>query len=168
MDTIAKDRMAAPVIMAALFFVLCFFIKPQKKELKAGAITALSISVSDYLFEILAGKLNLWHYHGGFLFLGLPLDMFVDFFFLSLCVCLGMVYFKRKGRTHVILYALALFIFLGSWGVFHNKRAIEMGFITFTKEITFGTAWFIMGNYVLLGFLVFLIMLTHEKTMKFL
>lgn len=154
MNGITKDRLLVPVIMLLLCGILIKWIKPRREELKAAFFTSLIIAAGDYILEIAAGKLNLWHYHGEFMFLGLPPDMFADFVFLVLFLCLGWIYFKRKGARQAALYKLVLFFVLGTYALLHNKRALDLGFITFSEKITYGTIWYTIGCYVLLGFLL--------------
>lgn len=163
MNGITKDRLLVPVIMFLLCGVLIHWIKPRREELKAAFFTSLIIAAGDYILEIAAGKLNLWHYHGELLFLGLPPDMFADFVFLVLCLCLGFIYFQRKGKASAAMYIIILCAFMGTYGILHNKRAMELGFITFSEEFQYGTFAFFAGSYLLLSCLVLTTLFVYSK-----
>ncbi len=161
MDKLTLQRIIIPIFFAAGCVFLQRLIKPEKNEAKAALLTGFCVAALDYAFEIFAGKINLWRYHAKFIFLGLPPDMFFDIMFLCTMMCMGYVYFKRKGLG--FMYAVILSLCLGTWGTFHNKMAVDMGFMTFAPWAGYGTPWFIAGNYVLLGFIVSLTLLIYKK-----
>lgn len=168
MNTLTIERIFAPVILGIFCYLLFYFIKPQKKELYSAVKTGLSIAVLDYILEIFANKLELWHYNGKFLFLGLPVDMFLDFSLVVTNICLGYIFFKRKSKIIKIAYIFFLCIALGLWGIYHNKEAMEMGFVTFSEKLSYGTIWFISGNFILLSLTIlsaiFIYELINRKT----
>lgn len=164
MDKLTLQRIIIPIFFGATCLFLQWLIKPEKNEAKAALLTGFCVAALDYAFEILAGKINLWRYHAKFLFLGLPPDMFFDIMFLCAMICFGYVHFKRRDRG--FMYAVILSLCLGTWGMFHNKMAVDMGFMTFAPWAGYGTIWFIAGNYALLALIVSLTLFTYKKVSK--
>jgi len=98
MNSATTERIFAPIILIIFCCLLFYFIKPQKKELHSAIKTGLSIAFLDYTLEIIADKVGFWHYNGKFLFLGLSVDMFLDISLVATNICIGFIYFKRKGH----------------------------------------------------------------------
>lgn len=163
MDKLTIQRIVIPIFLGITCLFLQRVIKLEKNEKKAALLTGLCVAVLDYAFEIIAGKINLWHYNAKFLFLGLPPDMFFDIMFLCILMCLGFIYFKRKSNKAAFMYAVILSFCLGTVGMLHNKMAMNYGFVTFAPWIKYSTVWFITGNYVLLAFIVSATLFVYNK-----
>ncbi len=142
--------------LAALAAVMAWWARPTAQESQAALLTGIVMAAGDFVYEGIMVALDVWRYHGPFMLLGLPVDMFWDFVLLGFTFSLSLALFRgweeatRARVVYIVLGSLAL----GSWAWFRNSVAADQGFVTFAKPIDRDTPLFILGNY---GFMALLL-----------
>lgn len=101
---ISIEFLALSVILAT--FTL-FRIKPDKKSIRSGIISAACIAATDFVIESSADKLALWHLHGALPLLGVPLVFTVAWVFNGLAFCMLWEY-RVKPKNKKLIYAVVV------------------------------------------------------------
>src|SRR3972149_10784711 len=89
------NRIISTAVMLGLNFVLLRLIKPSRKEIKCGLISALIVAAADFIFEIFMGHFKIWEYHMPYSIFGIPAELFIDFSLICFAFCQGFAYFSR-------------------------------------------------------------------------
>ena len=154
--SMGSQRALTTSTWVALGAVMAWWARPTGNEIQAALLTGIVIAVGDFFYEGIMVARDVWRYHGPFMVLGLPVDMFWDFVLLGFTFSLSLALFRgwkdplRARVAYVSLGSLAL----GSWAWFHNSVAADQGFVTFAESIDRDTPLFIVGNY---GFMALLL-----------
>jgi len=98
---ISLEFLVLSVILAT--FTL-FRIKPDKKSIRSGAISAVCVAITDFVIESSAHGLALWHLHGALPLLGVPLVFTVAWVFNGLAFCVLWGYRIKRGGNKKVLY----------------------------------------------------------------
>jgi uncharacterized membrane protein len=100
---ISIEFLVLSVILAT--FTL-FRIKPDKKSIRSGLVSAVCIAATDFVIESSADRLALWHLHGALPLLGVPLVFTAAWVFNGLAFCVLWGYRIKQGGNKKILYVI--------------------------------------------------------------
>lgn len=166
--SVAMNRPATFGFLALGDTCLTGLLRPSKRHLKCALITSFAVASADFIFELLMRRFKVWEYDLSCSVLGMPVDLFTDFFLWVFAYCTGHAAFDRthKPRAYRRLYMVIVSLLLGSWAFHKNSRASQEGMISFAGSVDVGTPWFAVGNYVLIFLLVLLISRVYSFTFK--
>lgn len=135
-------RLLSMLLSPILPIVVILLFKPTRKEIKCGILAGVFMAVVDYILEVYAGTLGLWHTHGGFQVLNVPLDMVVSFVFFGWGFCLIYSLFKKL-RYHALARAIFTVILAGICTSADYTTTKFFGFLTFGVGFTWGHVFLI-------------------------
>lgn len=151
--SIGQQRLLAPLVWGGLAWMLTRRLRPDQQERRAAVQAGLGLATADYAFEAAVSRLGLWRYTGSFRFLGLPVDMFLDFWILGYTFALTLKPFRRHkaaALTQATWVGVTTAV-LGTWARYRNTLAARQGFVRFAEAVAPGTRRFTLGNYGLFG-----------------
>jgi len=107
-----------------------FRIKPDKKSIRSGTLSAVCVAATDFVIESSADRLALWHLHGALPFLGVPLVFTVAWVFNGLAFC---ILWGRRATSENKKVLYLVFTFSGAAiGTFWNwLGSTYLGVLTF-------------------------------------
>lgn len=158
-------RVATAFFLLVLDSVLARLVKPDRREFRAAATTALIVAAGDFAVESLMGSLGVWEYDLPGKVAGLPVDVPPDLGMVTFAFCMGLGFAGREGRRPHIrtAYVLLIALAVGTEAWIKNRDASRKGWLTFGGGIDEEGVTFAIGNYVAIAALLLLITVVYDR-----